>query len=171
MPDYPNYHIGLRQNISPMYDLQDYLSPINVAEINDDTDYNDSQMGSILRINQEYIPDLEGIDIVFVGINEYRGEAALPEENSADAIRKQFYRLHYWHQNVQMADIGNVKIGASLKDSYHVLKIVLKELLELNKTVVIIGGSHDITLAQYYAYKDIGNLIDATVVDAIIDLK
>ena len=154
-----------------MYDLQDFLAPINVAELNDDNEYNDSQMGKILKINEGYIPDLEGMDIVLVGMNEFRGEAYLPKENSADAIRKQFYLLHYWHQNVKIADIGNIKTGASLKDSYHALKIVLKELIELKKTVVIIGGSHDNTLAQYYAYKDIGNLIEATVVDAIIDLK
>lgn len=154
-----------------MYDLQDFLAPINVAELNNDTDYNDSQMGSILKINEGFIPDLEGIDIVLVGINEYRGEAYLPKDNSANEIRKQFYQLHYWHQNVQIADIGNIKTGASLKDSYHALKIVLKELIDLKKTVVIIGGSHDNTLAQYYAYKEIGNLIEATVVDAIIDLK
>jgi arginase family enzyme len=154
-----------------MYDLQDFLAPINVAELNDDNDYNDSQMGSIVKINEGYIPDLEGIDIVLVGINEYRGEAYLPKDNSANEIRKQFYLLHYWHQNVQIADIGNIKTGASLKDSYHALKIVLKELIDLKKTVVIIGGSHDNTLAQYYAYKEIGNLIEATVVDAIIDLK
>jgi len=43
--------------------------------------------------------------------------------------------------------------------------------LQLNKTVIIIGGSHDNTLAQYYAYKDLKKVIEATVIDATIDLK
>lgn len=154
-----------------MYDLHDFLTPVNMAEINDDHDFNDSQMGNTLKINERSIPDLENIDIVLVGINEFRGVAYLPEENSADEIRKQFYRLHYWHQNVRIADLGNIKTGATLKDSYHALKIVLKELLELKKTVVILGGSHDNTLAQYYAYKELDQLVEATVVDAVIDLK
>ena len=154
-----------------MNDLHDFLEPVNTAEINEDKDFNDSQMGNVLKINEGSMPDLKGIDIVLVGVNEYRGEAYLPDDHSADEIRKQFYRLHYWHHNVQIADIGNIKAGATLKDTYHALKIVLKELLKLKKTVVIIGGSHDNTLAQYYAYKEMNQLIEATVVDSVIDLK
>ncbi len=44
-------------------------------------------------------------------------------------------------------------------------------MLQLKKTVVIIGGSHDNTLAQYFAYKELNKIIDATVVDATIDLR
>jgi arginase family enzyme len=48
---------------------------------------------------------------------------------------------------------------------------VVKELLEMNKTVIILGGSHDNTLAQYFAYKDLNQIIEATVIDATIDLR
>ena len=58
-----------------MYDLHDFLAPVNTAEINDDNEFNDSQMGNVLKINEGSIPDMEGIDIVLVGVNEYRGEA------------------------------------------------------------------------------------------------
>jgi len=51
---------------------------------------------------------------------------------------------------VSIADIGNIKTGATLADSYAAVKAVLAELIRMNKTVVILGGSHDITLAQYY---------------------
>ncbi len=56
-------------------------------------------------------------------------------------------------------------------DTYAAIKTVVRELLQLNKTVIIIGGSHDNTLAQYYAYKDLKKIIEATVIDATIDLK
>jgi formiminoglutamase len=36
--------------------------------------------------------------------------------------------------------------------------------------VVVLGGSHDLTLAQYYAYADKKNIVEATCVDALIDL-
>ena len=48
--------------------------------------------------------------------------------------------------------------------------MVIAELLNENKTVVILGGTHDITTAQYNAYVQNRNLIHATVVDALIDL-
>jgi arginase family enzyme len=142
-----------------------------VAEISEDAAYNDSQIASVIKINEEEIPDLSDIDLVIVGVNEFRGNGFIATKNSADAIRKKFYELHYWHKEISIADIGNIKAGASLNDSYSALSIVLKELFQLKKTVVIIGGSHDNTLAQYFAYKDLNKIIDATVVDATIDLR
>lgn len=154
-----------------MYDLNEFLSPINVAELNDDNGYNDAQLGSILKFFEEELPDLDGIDIVLVGINEFRGAGWVATENAANAVRKQFYQLHYWHKDISLADLGNIKTGASINDSHAAVKIVLKELLQMNKTVIILGGSHDNTLGQYFAYKDLGRIIDATVIDATIDLR
>jgi len=161
----------LPKNKKLTYDLHEYLIPVNVAEISDDSAYNDSQMGNVIKINEEEIPDLSDIDIVIVGVNEFRGNGFIASENSADAIRKKFYELHYWHKDITIADIGNIKSGSSLTDTYSALMIVLKELFQLKKTVAIIGGSHDNTLAQYFAYKDLNKIIDATVVDATIDLR
>lgn len=154
-----------------MHDLNDYLLPVNAAYFNNDLNYTESQFGRIIKINEEYLPDLEAIDIVLIGINEFRGGGFIANENSADAIREQFYRLQYWHKDISIADLGNVKCGDSLADSYSAAKIVIEELLKLRKTVVILGGSHDNTLAQYNAYKSMGKIIEATVIDAKIDLK
>ncbi|MEO5648519.1 MAG: formimidoylglutamase [Ginsengibacter sp.] len=154
-----------------MHDLQEYLMPVNVAALNNDNAYNDSQLASVLKIYEEELPDLEKIDLVLLGVNEFRGEGFIAKENSADAVRRQFYQLHYWHKDISIADMGNVKCGASLNDSYSAVKIVVKELLEMNKTVIILGGSHDNTLAQYFAYKGLNKIVEATVIDATIDLR
>lgn len=154
-----------------MHDLHDFLSPINVAALNDDIAYNDSQMARVIKIYEEEFPDLENVDIVIVGINEFRGAGFVAKENAADAVRGEFYQLHYWHKDVSIADIGNIEIGASLSDSYSAVTIVMKELLQMNKTIVLLGGSHDNTLAQYFAYKALNKIIEATVIDATIDLR
>lgn len=153
------------------YDLNEYLTPLNIAEISGDQPYNDSQMGNIIRIYDEEVPNLSDIEMVIVGVNEYRGEGIRSGQDTPDAVRRKLYELHGWHSEISIADIGNIKSGASLKDSYAAITIVLKELVQLNKTVVIIGGSHDITLAQYFAYKELKRVIDATIVDATIDLR
>ena len=163
--------LGLSKKIKLTYDLNEYLTPIHTAEISGDAPYNDSQMGKIIRIYEEEIPNLSDVDIVIVGVNEYRGAGMKESSHSADAVRRKLYELHYWHKEISIADIGNIKNGASLKDSYAATSIVLKELISLKKTVVIIGGSHDNTLAQYLAYKELNQIIDATIVDATIDLK
>ena len=154
-----------------MYDLHEFLSPVNFAILNDDKEYGDSQLANFIKAYEKEMPDLSEVDIVIVGINEFRGDGFVAEVNAADAIRKQLYQLYYWHKDVTIADLGNVKCGTSLADSYAALKTVVGELLQLNKIVIIIGGSHDNTLAQYYAYKDLKRIIEATVIDATIDLR
>ena len=155
-----------------MYDLHDFLTAIPVNELNDDKGYTDGQLAKHISIYEHELPDITGADIVLVGVNETRGSGIFDNAgHAADSIRKHLYQLHYWHTDVIIADIGNIKTGATLNDSYAAIKTVLAELFRMKKTVVILGGSHDITLAQYYAYKELKQVIEATCIDATINLK
>jgi formiminoglutamase len=155
-----------------MYDLHDFLLPINIHSLNDDKGYNDGQLAKHILINDGEIPDLETADIVLVGVGESRGSGVFDACNDApDIIRKQFFQLHYWHKDIIIADVGNIKTGATLTDSYAAITTVLAELLSLNKTIVLLGGSHDVTLAQYFAYRKLQKVTEATCIDATIDLR
>jgi len=155
-----------------MYDLHNYLLPININSLNDDKGYNDGQIAKHILLNEGEIPNLETADIVLVGVGEARGSGIFDAGNDApDLIRKHFYQLHYWHSDIVLADMGNIKTGDSLNDSYSAVTIVLTELLRLNKTVVLLGGSHDITLPQYFAYRKLDKIVEATCIDATIDLR
>ncbi len=155
-----------------MQDLSDFLLPVMMQELNDDAGFTDGQLAKHIAVYQTEIPDLADADIVLVGIGEMRGSGILTGESYApDKIRKQLYQLHYWHTDVSIADIGNIKTGAHINDSYAALKTVLTEIIQLGKVAVILGGSHDITMAQYNTYKDLGMIIEATCIDAMIDLK
>lgn len=150
----------------------DFLEPVNLAYLSDDEGYRDTQLGRHIILNEEDFPDISTADMVLVGCGEMRGQGIeYNNTTSPDAIRKEFYKLFHWHNNVTVADIGNVKRGANLQDSYAALQSVVAELLEQNKRVVILGGSHDITLAQYGAYCSLEKIIEATCVDAAIDLN
>ncbi len=155
-----------------MYDLHDFLAPVSLSVINEDNGYNDGQFARHIAIYENELPDITDTDIVLVGVTETRGAGIFDQPSTAaDAIRKQLYQLHYWHKEVRLADIGNIKTGATLSDSYAAVKTVLAELLRLKKTVVILGGSHDITLAQYFAYVSLNRTVEATCIDATINLR
>ncbi|WP_207491543.1 formimidoylglutamase [Aridibaculum aurantiacum] len=155
-----------------LHTLEDFLSPINLHELSDDEGYRDTQLGKHVAVNEGEIPDIEFADIVLVGCGDHRG-AALPADINAgpNAIRKQFYSLYHWHSEVSVADIGNIIGGASINDTYAALRTVVNELILHNKRVVILGGSHDLTLAQYGAYVANEQIIEATCVDAKLDLN
>lgn len=149
----------------------DFLEPINIAYLSDDEGYRDTQLGNHILIYEDEMPDLSIADMVLVGCGEMRGSGITNDITTGpDAIRKEFYKLFHWHNTVTVADIGNVKKGATLSDTYAALASIVKELLEQNKRVVILGGSHDITLAQYNAYVQQEQIIEATCIDAAVDL-
>jgi formiminoglutamase len=155
-----------------MQDFYDFLEPISLATISEDEGYIDGQIGKHIFTEETEYFDVNNADVVLVGIKESRGSGGREKENNAaDAIRKKLYKLHYWHTDIKIADIGNIKKGATLNDSYAAIKTVLEELYIRKKTVIIIGGSHDITLAQYLAYKSTNQMLEASCIDACIDLN
>jgi formiminoglutamase len=149
----------------------DFLDPINVAEVSMDTGYKEGQIGRVIKIYEEEFPELDEAQVVLVGCGEQRGAALLHTSAAANAIRSEFYNLYYWHQDIKLADVGDVKIGNSLNDTYAALKMVVHELVTSGKLVIVLGGSHDLTLAQYYAFADDKRLIDTVGVDAVIDIN
>ena len=151
--------------------LIDFLEPVNRYEISEDEGYKQTQIGQHIDLYDEHFPDVESADVVLVGCGEMRG-AGLGSNNlnAPDAVRKAFYSLYHWHKEVAVADVGNVRAGATIKDTYAGVETVTKELVQQGKRVVIIGGSHDVTLAQYNAYASRQQIIEATCIDARIDL-
>ncbi len=154
-----------------MHDLIEFLEKINVASINYDEGYSDAQLANNISVYENELSDLSEADIIIAGVNDQRGAGYKTSGKASEAIRRQLYKLNYWHTDIKIADLGNIKTGAAITDTYAAVKTVLAELLMLNKTVILFGGSHDITLAQYYAYKQLNQVIVATVIDATIDLK
>jgi arginase family enzyme len=158
--------------MSHLETIIDFLEPVNLYQLSDDEGYKDTQLGKHIAVNDEFFPDIAAADMVIVGCGENRGAGHIGNDTLApDAVRKQFYSLFHWHQDVQVADVGNIKAGSSLQDTYAALKSVVSELLQNNKRVVILGGSHDLTTAQYKAYVDTEKIIEAVCVDARIDLN
>ncbi len=152
--------------------ISDFLDPVNIPMLSNDEAYKDGQLGKLIAVYENEFPVIDQVDIVLVGCNEERGNSGRKKNDHApDAIRQQFYQLFYWHFDVKIADIGNIKKGATLSDTYAALKTVIRELIDEGKTVIILGGSHDLTLSQYSAYKDNKTIIEAVCVDARVDLS
>ena len=151
--------------------LLDFLEPVNLAQISNDEGFKDTQLGKHIIVYDESLPDITEADMVILGCGEMRGIGQqYTNTDSPNVIRDAYYQLYHWHTDVKVADLGNVKCGSTLQDSYAALRTVVRELVEMGKKVVIIGGSHDNTLAQYHAYSAMNKIVDAACVDSRIDL-
>lgn len=157
--------------MSDHLNISDFLLPVNTLYISQNENYKDGQLGRTILKYEEEFPDLDDVQVVLVGCGEQRGSGIIHiESNAPDRIRRYFYSLFYWHTDIQIADIGNIRPGSLYTDSYAALKTVVQELINDGKTVIILGGSHDLTLAQYNAYADNKKAIEASCIDALIDL-
>ena len=111
-------------------------------------------------------------DIVIIGCGEMRGaEGDDLYSNAPEEVMKQLFQMYNWHPAVKLAYAGNIAQGLTTDDTRAALRTVLSELQEAGKTVLIIGGSHDLTMQQYEAFKKKEQIIDVTVADMLIDLE
>ena len=157
--------------MSDYLNIEDFLVPINKDMLSNDEGYREGMIGRVVDAYEEGFPELEVAQVVLVGCGEQRGAGMYSPTDAPDEIRREFYKLYYWHTNIRIADVGNIRAGNTLNDTYAALKIVVHELVNIGKTVVVLGGSHDLTLAQYSAFADDKKSIDAVTVDAVIDIN
>lgn len=154
-----------------MQDLRPYFDRQHFIETKQPQHYEPLQWGANINCFTGDDFDWESADIILLGCGECRGadrEAAY--SNSADAVREQLYSLYTWHPSVKIADAGNIRQGQTVDDTRAALRTVLHELHMAGKTVLVLGGSHDLTLEQYNAFKKSEQMIHATVADMLVDL-
>ena len=151
-----------------MSDIAHYFSPVDF----DTTGLHEESFGrNFLMHTQKGFPDLEGIDIVIVGVCEDR--LALDNKGCADApneVRKHLYKLFPVGFTPKVADLGNIMPGAAETDTLFALAETIDHLLRQNITPVIIGGSHDLTYAQFRGYEKLEQTINVVTVDSAFDI-
>lgn len=154
-----------------MQDLHPFFAARHFIETHSHLSYDPLQWGSQLRFATQDNLDLGNADVVIIGCGERRGNnrSALYSQ-APDAIRKQLYQLYNWHPSVKVVDAGNILQGASVDDSRAALRLVLQELHDAGKIVILLGGSHDLSLQQYEAFKSAKQVVSAVAADMFIDL-
>jgi arginase family enzyme len=161
-----------------MQDLHPFFAPRHFIETHSHIHYDTMQWGSQLRFATQEHLDVDDADVVIIGCGETRGSTSGNEDsrseaaysNAPDAIRKELYQLYNWHPGIKIADAGNILQGASADDTRAALRVVLQELQDAGKVVIVLGGSHDLTMQQYEAYKKRSQVINAVIADAFVDL-
>ena len=121
--------------------------------------------------NEDAFPDLEGVDLAIIGVKEERG--AVDNKGCADGvdyIRKALYPLfNHWPQ-LRIIDLGDVKIGKELNDTYYAVSQVLTELMKNKIVPIVIGAGQDLTYTMYQVYEPTGKLINIAAVDPMFDI-
>jgi len=151
-------------------DLKLFFSPVAADLINDD--YNQNSLYKSIYVFGETMPDLRNKDLAIIGVDEVRGDSLLNEDSgSADSVRRKLYSLKKGTGSYNIIDLGNLRKGVTLDDTYLKIKEVCRYLLEKEILPILIGGSHDLDYGQYMAYEEMEKLVSVLNIDAKLDME
>jgi len=116
-------------------------------------------------------PDYKSADIAILGVSEDRQAFNNPGcKDAPDYIRYYLYQLFQGPYKCKIADLGNIRQGNTVDDTFFALKSVMAELISSNVLPIVIGGSQDLTYAMYLAYAELGRIINISAVDSHFDI-
>lgn len=153
--------------------LADFFSPVNIEKITPGKGFYTSHLGIKIKIYETDFPDLSSgeFDIAIIGVCDDRGSV----NNQGcglgpDYVREKLYSLNEGSFKSNIVDLGNIIAGHKLSDTYIALKTVVTELIKIDILPIIIGGSQDLTYAQYMGYEDLEQKVDLLVIDSHFDM-
>ncbi len=154
-------------------EITDFLEPVNKKNIHQPDKQHPLALSEIITTyyDKSHFPDLDNVDIALIGIKEDR--SALMNKGcrlAPDYVRKYLYQLFQGNFKAKIADIGDIIPGETVDDTYSAVKFTIASLIENNVVPVIIGGSQDLTYANYLAYESLGQIINIVTVDSSFDL-
>ena len=149
-------------------DFNDFFEPITL-EGDLSYNYKPSQLANNIDFFNDQ--DLSSYKLAIIGVGEERnafnnsGCSLAPNH-----IRKYLYRLTSFNTSNKIIDLGNLNIGATVNDTYFALSSILEVLIKQEILPIIIGGSQDLTYANFLAYKNLEQTVNLVSVDSKYDL-
>lgn len=157
-----------------MSSIKKYLSPINP----DDLGFYPSEyavtLGSKTKVYTpgSNLPPIPKRGLVLLGVEEDRG--AISNAGCAEApneIRRCLYQLALPTEDTNIVDIGNIIIGQIPEDTYYAVAEVVSAVLNKGNTLILLGGSQDLTFAAYKGYENLKRIMNIATIDPRFDLE
>ena len=125
-------------------------------------------LGTILEKNQSKL-SLDKATVVLLGVEDDRNAVIKGSAKAPNKIRQHLYYLNRISPRFKILDMGNIKIGKTANDTYFALRDVCSFLIQQGKTVIILGGSQDLTFGITKAFEN--NSFSLVNIDPKIDSK
>ncbi|MEO8773546.1 MAG: formimidoylglutamase [Gelidibacter sp.] len=150
-----------------------FLSPVSDEVLSDNELLSPQALGRKLKVHSKEhgLPDLDDVNIVIIGVLENRNDVNyIGSDVQLDNVRRVLYGLFPGNWHTTMADLGDIRKGDSVEDTYFALRTTITILLEKQIIPIILGGSQDLTYPNYRAYDSILPMVNIVSVDTNFDL-
>ncbi len=151
-----------------MHELADYFDAIDPKVVRS-FEKEEGFFGSIFLSETQSI-DFEKAQIALIGLTDSRNSFIRQIASDPNTIRAAFYKLSAVNR-VQIVDLGNLKNGKGVQDTYAALAFVTTFLLKKNIIPLVFGGTQDFTVPMVKALFSQQKLCEVLYVDAQFDIS
>ena len=133
----------------------------------------ESRLGCCLSFfDESFNDDLWSYDVFIIGVPE--GRFSLGNEGcelAPDEIRSSLYGLYEGEWGLKILDLGNLRIGQTVEDTYAILEQLTTYLIERGGVLLILGGGHDLMTPIYKGHSAAGRPLNFASIDAYLDFQ
>lgn len=150
-----------------MKDISIYFQPIEQFEKSNE----DTLEKHIVKHTENHFPELKKKGIAIFNVPEYRSDKRNKDKVLNFHFRKELYNLYKGHSwECTLYDLGTIQPGQTIADTYHAVTSACAALIKKDIIPIVVGGSQDLTVALYNAYKELEQLVNLSTIDSSLDL-
>jgi formiminoglutamase len=154
-------------------EIRNFFDPIQLKDFEDSSFLNnETALGNSILINSaiQPIPINSRFELAIICVDGYLTRSN-SKQNTVQQIREELYKLKKIGSGLRIADFGNLKKGANLKETIFALQEVCSMFFYSKIKVVIIGGAQLLTIGAFRALKEFENNINLVHIDSKIDIS
>jgi arginase family enzyme len=154
-------------------DLNGYFDPVSLERPAFEYIDNSESFSHHISIHTPDLPirELDRHQAAIIGIPEDRNGFIKGSKEGPNAVRDKLYQLAAISRALKIYDLGNIKNGGSVNDSYFALRDILLELKERGIISLILGGSQDLSRGVFLALEKEPGLHHILTIDSMLDFS
>lgn len=127
-------------------------------------------LGARIEVHTKTVfPEIRPNTVVLFDVPEFRS-AGIENVNISAEFRRELYQLKDHFGSLQIVDLGSISPGESVSDTYYAVSVSIAEIVKQGGVVLLVGGSQDLTYANYLAYEKLEQVVNLVTVDPRFDL-
>jgi formiminoglutamase len=154
-------------------DLNGYFDPVSLERPEFEyLDHTDSFSHHISVHTPDHpIRELDKHQVALIGVPVDSNGFIKGSKEAPDQVRSKLYQLRKMNNNLKIYDLGNVKNGGSVNDTYFALRDIILELMERDIVSIILGGSQDLSRGVFLALEKQNGLHHILTIDSMLDFS
>ncbi|MCP4312736.1 MAG: formimidoylglutamase [Bacteroidetes bacterium] len=154
-------------------DLNGYFDPVSLERPEFEYIDNRESFSQHIRVHtpDQTIRELDKYQVAVIGIPEDRNGFIKGSKEAPDAVRNKLYQLTAINRDLKIYDLGNIKNGDSVNDTYFALRDILLELKERGIISLILGGSQDLSRGVFLALEKEEGIHQVLTIDSMLDFS